>query len=60
MATHTSTANLSAYKPATYPNIDGGEKRFITQELQKISVAISNIVVACKAMEARMNADGLA
>jgi hypothetical protein len=59
MATHTDTAKLTPYKANSYPNIEGGEQRFITAELKSIQNAIGNIIVACKALEARMNANNL-
>jgi len=59
MATHTDTNNLVQYTPASYPSIEGGEQRFITNELNKIAAAVANIVAVCKLMEARMNTNGL-
>ena len=59
MSTHTDTAKLQPYKANSYPNIEGGEQRFITQELQRIQNAIGTIITACKALEARMNTNNL-
>jgi hypothetical protein len=59
MATHTDTAGLKTYQASSYPNIEGGEQRFITKELQRISAAISQLVIAAQKLEARMNTNGL-
>lgn len=59
MATHTDTKYLVGYNAQSFPSLDGGEKKFITNELLKIQRAITEIVVAIKLMEARMNTNGL-
>lgn len=59
MATHTDTTNLRPYSASSYPNIEGGEQRFFTQELQRISAATAQIVAVMKLLEARMNTNGL-
>lgn len=59
MATHTDTAGLKPYQANSYPNIEGGEARFITKELQRISAAINQLVAVAKLLEARMNTNGL-
>lgn len=59
MATHTDTSALKPYNAANFPSIEGGESKFITNELKKIENAIVAIIAACKLMEARMNTNGL-
>lgn len=59
MATHTDTTKLVAYNANSYPNLPGGEQRFITKELQSLQKAIAQIIEVMKLLEARMNSNGL-
>ncbi|MFI4971098.1 MAG: hypothetical protein ACHP7H_00345 [Hyphomicrobiales bacterium] len=59
MATHTDTTKLVQYSANSYPNIPGGEQRFITKELLSIQKSISQIIEVMKMLEARMNSNGL-
>jgi hypothetical protein len=59
MATHTDTQKLMGYNAQSYPSIEGGVQKFITNELQKIQNSINQIVAVMKLLEARMNTNGL-
>jgi hypothetical protein len=59
MTTHTDTASLRGYTSGSYPNLPGGDQRFIQDELRKLQNAIGQIVTAMKLLEARMNTNGL-
>lgn len=59
MTVHTDTAKLLAYTPKAYPTLDGGEERFISDELSKVQNAIGKLVQVVKLLEARMNTNGL-
>jgi len=43
----------------SYPTIPGGEGKFTTEELRKVSTAINALVEFCKKADARMIAHGI-
>jgi hypothetical protein len=59
MTTHTDTSKLVAYNAQSYPNLPGGEQRFISKELQNIQKSILQMIAVMKQLEARMNTNGL-
>lgn len=52
------TANLRPYKPRAYPVLEGGTQQYISLELQQISQTLAQIIVALKAIDARLQAHG--
>lgn len=59
MAIRTDTKSLLAYTPKSYPQLEGGVERFISNELANIQNSIAKIVSVMKLMEDRMNTNGL-
>jgi hypothetical protein len=59
MTVHTEAQKLLVYTPKSYPSIDGGEQRFITSELTKLQNSIAQLVTVVRALEERMNTNGL-
>lgn len=59
MTVHKDADKLLVYTPKSYPTIDGGEQRFITSELTKLKNSIAQLVAVVRALEARMNTNGL-
>jgi hypothetical protein len=58
MSTLHDTTNLRPYSPHSYPTL-GDDKRYLLQELKAISDTMTALVVAVKALEARLVAGGL-
>jgi tRNA A37 N6-isopentenylltransferase MiaA len=52
------TANLRPYKPRAYPVLEGGTQQYISLELQQISQTLAQVIVALKAIDARLQAHG--
>jgi hypothetical protein len=52
------TDALRSYDPRPYPQIPGGEGRFITEELRKLSVCMELIRTVAKQLETRIAALG--
>lgn len=59
MATLKDTGNLKPYIANTLPQLGGGEKIYLSNELKKIQDAIAGLISAAQALEARLNAGGL-
>jgi hypothetical protein len=59
MTVRTDTKNLLTYTPKSFPQLDAGIDRFITNELSNIQNSIGKIVQVMKMMEDRMNTNGL-
>jgi hypothetical protein len=55
----TDTGSLKPYIANTLPQLGGGDKLFLSNELKKIQDAISGLIKAAQALEARLNAGGL-
>ena len=58
MSTVHDTSKLRPYVPTGYPNL-GNDKAYIQQELARIADAITQVITAAKALEARIVAGGL-
>jgi hypothetical protein len=59
MSTLHDTVNLKPYVAAGTPNIPGNDQRYWREEFRKIQDSIAQLVVAAKALEARLVAGGL-
>jgi len=59
MTVRTDTQGLLTYQSKSYPQLDGGVERFITNELANIQKSINKIVVVMRQLEDRMNTNGL-
>lgn len=59
MATLKNTGNLKPYIANTLPQLDGGDKLYLSSELKKIQDAIAGLIKAAQALETRLNAGGL-
>lgn len=55
----TDTGSLKPYVANTQPQLSGGDKLFLSNELKKIQDAIKPIIAAMQEIEARLNAGGL-
>jgi hypothetical protein len=49
---------LRPYSPSSQPTIDGGDQKYLEQELRKISQAISLLSQVVKQIDARLIAHG--
>jgi hypothetical protein len=58
MSTLHDTVKLRPYAPRSYPNL-GDDRSYLVQELRTISDTIAALIVAAKALEARLVAGGL-
>lgn len=59
MATLKTTGSLKPYIANTQPQLAGGDKLFLSNELKKVQDAITGLIKAAQALEARLNAGGL-
>lgn len=53
------TDKLRAYKVGDVPTLPGSEKRYLAEELKRVSIAIGLLVETMKKLEARMVVGGL-
>lgn len=47
---------LQPYTPRQYPSIPGGEVRFLTEELRRLSTSVARLIEVLKLLEPRIEA----
>lgn len=49
---------LAPYKPQDFPQLPGSQDRYITAELQRVSLALAQAIAVIKALDAKQVAHG--